>query len=195
LRQTHALTPSHALASTSNTTTRRTEGDLSNMSFSFIDSPGACFVRWGDPTARDVAQTFLRVRAAADTYGMPVAYVSYVPATTPPPHPSVCAYLSRIAPRLSTVCSSVYFVLEGSGFHVARKRGVLLTAFSTVQQHRKYVVCRDCGEVYQHAPSQEMNALRLVLIRARETGLWDGGLRRRLPSTSRPPSWLPAPSC
>jgi hypothetical protein len=141
-----------------------------------ISTRGAVFALWGRPTVDDLNSVWAALQGAVGECGHPVVYVTRVPPNAPPPDGAARARLDELMPRIVSVCSSYHVVLEGDGFGVAIKRGILTGLFQLSWRLKTFFVHANMNEVARKVGPEQQRALSSVLELAAKRGLLTGSL-------------------
>ena len=119
-----------------------------------------------------------RVRAAlqvaADAYGRPVVYITRVPVNAPPPDAAARARLDVLMPGILSVCSSYHVVLEGDGFGVAVKRGILTGMFQLSWRRKTFYVHASVSDIARYVGPEQQRAVAAILDLAATRELLSG---------------------
>jgi hypothetical protein len=139
-----------------------------------IVRPGVVFALWGCPTLADFDKVErLVVEAASSAPGGKVVYVARIPANAPAPDGAVMRHLLSRIGVFKQHCSAYHAILEGSGFGVAMKRGVITTLLQCSQTRHVIFVHARVDSVLKTATKQGLEQVCLVLQEARRKGMLD----------------------
>jgi len=142
------------------------------MTCQLITTQGAVFALWGDkPEIADIARVKLAVEAAAAECGHPIVYVTRVPEDAPAPDAQFRAHLDQALPGLLQACSTYHVLLEGDGFAVAMKRGVLTGMFQLSWRRKTFFVHAKASEIAAHVALEERLTVSKLLEAARRRNL------------------------
>lgn len=154
------------------------------MTCDIVRIRGGVFSLWGTPELSDVALLMREVAQAREESGGPILYLTRVPEAAPAPERDVRLEIDRNLPALIASCSSYHVVLEGDGFVVAFKRGVLTSMLQPFWRKRTFFVHASCVAVRGSLAPAELPAYEELLRVAGARGLLVGqpvSLRSKAP--------------
>jgi len=141
------------------------------MACKVIDSSGAVFALWGQPSKGDIDHVHEEMQRVAQRSGHPIVYVTRVPKDAPAPDEEVRKYLSANMATMIKSCSSYHVIMEGTGFLAAMKRGALTSLLQPIWKKKVFYVHAQAREVAQSLAGAERKAAEEVLAHAERRGL------------------------
>ncbi len=137
-----------------------------------IARPGVVFALWGRPTLADFDRIErLIAETASSSPGGKVVYVARIPASAPAPDGALVRYLLSRLGVFKQNCSAYHAIIEGSGFGVAIKRGVITTLLQCSQTRDMVFVHARVDSVLKTATKHGLEQVCLVLEEARHKGM------------------------
>ena len=138
-----------------------------------IVRPGVVFAVWGRPTVADVDKVErLIAKTASSSPGGKVVYVARIPANAPPPDTALVRYLLSRLGVFKEHCSAYHAIIEGSGFGVAIKRGIITTLLQFSQTRDMVFVHAQVDSVLKAVTKQGLQMVCSVLEEARQKGMF-----------------------
>lgn len=150
------------------------------MSVEAIVRPGVVFAVWGRPTLADVDAIERLLAETASSSGGKVVYVARIPSSAPAPDSVVLRYMVSRLGGFKQHCSAYHGIIEGTGFGVAIKRGVITTLLQLSQTRSAIFVHAGVDSVIEAVTKQGLVHVRSVLEEARRRGMLDEVPRERL---------------
>jgi hypothetical protein len=149
------------------------------MACELVSTRGAVFALWGRPTVRDIDLVLRAIQACADGSRHPVVFVARVPAGAPSPDAKARARLSELMPQLLASISTYHAVVEGDGFSVAMKRGILTGAFQLCWRRSTFFVHSKVEQVLTNVVLEQRENVTCLLTIAKERGFLKASLEDR----------------
>jgi hypothetical protein len=142
-----------------------------SMACKVIDSSGAVFALWGQPSKGDIDRVHEEMKRVAERSGHPIVYVTRVPTDAPAPDEEVRKYLSANMGAMIKTCSSYHVIMEGTGFVAAMKRGALTSLLQPIWRKKVFHVHAQARDVARSLVGAERKAAEEVLAHAERRGL------------------------